>query len=191
MTAPRIFHYDPLTGAYLGFGYADPSPLEPGTWLLPAHCTETVPPTPGPGQIAVWANDSWSLVAAGQPEPPPLPPLDRAKATKLNALEAKRYAVETGGMMVGGVPLRTDRQTASIITAAYVSAKDDPDFQVANWKVGTGVFITLDAPTIIAIATALRAHVQAAFDREATLSGEILAAATHEAVDAIDINAGW
>lgn len=191
MAAPRVYHYHQQTGVFRGFGLADPSPLEPGEWLLPAHSTLTEPPAPGVGQVAVFASGAWSLVTVSAPEVPPPTPLEYARAQKLQALEAQRFAVETGGMMIGEVTIRTDRETAAIIMAAYVSAKDDPDFVVANWKVATGVFVALDAATIIAIALALRAHVQAAFDREAELSAAIMAATTHEDLDAILITAGW
>lgn len=32
-----IYHYDALTGEFLGQGKADPDPLQPDNWLIPAH----------------------------------------------------------------------------------------------------------------------------------------------------------
>lgn len=191
MAAPRIYHFHPATGAYLGFGVADQSPLEPGVWLDPANSTRIAPPAPGEGQQAVWGGASWSLVATGSPVNPTPVPLAQAKSEKLAALSSQRYSIETGGMTFAGMSIRTDRETSSILTAAYVTALNDPGYVIANWKLTDGVFIPLDAATIIAVATALRAHVQASFDREAALSALVLAAETHEAVDAIDITAGW
>lgn len=113
------------------------------------------------------------------------------KASKLAALAEKRWQVETAGIVVAGAAIKTDRESSAILTSAYILAKDYPGYTVSNWKVAKGAFITLDAPTIIALATAVRLHVQACFDREAALTASILAAADVPALDAIDIDAGW
>jgi hypothetical protein len=52
-----------------------------------------------------------------------------------------------------------------------------------NWKTEQG-FVTLTAQQIIAVATAVREHVQAAFDKEAEKVTEIQAAETIEDVQA-------
>lgn len=39
-----IFHYSALTREYLGRDTADPDPLTPGNWLIPANATTTPPP---------------------------------------------------------------------------------------------------------------------------------------------------
>lgn len=191
MSAPRVFHYHPSTGAYLGTALADPSPREPGVWLVPAYSTEVPPPSPGEGQGAFWRNGEWVLeTLTTGPAPTPVP-LAQAKAAKLAALALRRFAVETGGTTFNGQTIRTDRETSAILTAAYVKAVNNPDYVVNNWKVADGVFVTLDAPAIFALSDAVSDHVQASFDREAELSAAILAATTLEALDAIDIHSGW
>jgi hypothetical protein len=50
---PTVCHVSPLTGEFLGMGVADPSPLEPGVWLLPAHTFEGDAPIVFPGCAAV------------------------------------------------------------------------------------------------------------------------------------------
>ena len=104
-------------------------------------------------------------------------------------LANKRWMVETGGTTIGETFVNTDRDTQSKLIAARILAKEDPAYTI-RWKLPTG-FVTLDAPTLIAIADGVRAHVQAAFDREDELTTAINAATTHDALDAIDINAGW
>ena len=79
----KIFHYHPETGAFLGEGTADLSPLEPGKWLVPAHATAIEPLLPSNNEQVIWVNNNnnWQLQPIPEPEPPsepeptePLPP---------------------------------------------------------------------------------------------------------------------
>ena len=115
---------------------------------------------------------------------------DDARAQKLQDLAVVRYAHETGGTSLAGAPLATDEKTILYLTASQASAKDDPNFSI-RWKFGAGQFETLNAPAIEMAAATARAHVQACFDHEDTLTAQILAAADLEALDAIDITLGW
>lgn len=125
------------------------------------------------------------------PEPESELTFEQQVDRKLNQLSARRYQAETGGILFAGIPIRTDRETSAILTAARVLAVEDPNFTVPNWKAANGVFVPLDATTIIAVADAVRQHVQSTFDHEALLSAQILAAEDEEALEAVDIEAGW
>ena len=57
----NIYHYDELTGEYLGQGVADESPLEPGVWLIPAASTTEAPPTVATTQVAFWQGGQWAI----------------------------------------------------------------------------------------------------------------------------------
>ena len=61
----NIYCAHPLTREYLGQSQADPDPLEPGTWLIPAHAYADAPPAIPPGQAAVRSLDGskWQLLA--------------------------------------------------------------------------------------------------------------------------------
>lgn len=107
------------------------------------------------------------------------------------ALADRRWQAEVGGTTVGGIPVSTDRESQSKLTAAFVQADKNPAFNIPNWKVAPGTFVTLDATTIIALGNAVTAHVQACFDREAELCNEILNAVDDVDLAAIDINSGW
>ncbi|TIW97782.1 DUF4376 domain-containing protein [Mesorhizobium sp.] len=117
--------------------------------------------------------------------------LEDVRASTLAKLADRRWSAETGGIIFGGVPVKTDRESASKLTAAYIKADKDAGYSIPNWKVAEGVFVTLTAATIIATGDAVTAHVQACFDREAALTAEILAAETPADLAAIDLESGW
>jgi hypothetical protein len=122
---------------------------------------------------------------------PDLPrPLTDCKSMRFNDLAMIRFTAETGGASFAGGTISSDRDTQRVLTAARTLAKENPAYTV-NWKSGPGVFVELDAPTIIAMADAVAAHVQACFDREMELTAELNAATDLAALLAIDLRAGW
>jgi hypothetical protein len=135
------------------------------------------------------AYQDW-LLAGNTPTPLPAQTLAAAKAAKLAALADRRWRAETAGVTVGGLSIPSDAATQSKLTAAVVAAVLDNNYAV-NWKLADGTFQMLDHATLIAVAQAVRALVQSCFDREATLSAAISAAADAAALAAIDIEIGW
>lgn len=121
------------------------------------------------GAVAGWESGDYRLIEV--PDPAPAPPT----VAELKAYAAaKRWAVETGGIVLpGGVQVTTDERTRGVITAAYVQAGADPAFTIPNWKLATGVYVTLDAATIFAIGDAITAHVQACFSANAAIDSRI------------------
>lgn len=61
MTNKTVFQTD-SRGLYVGITQADPSPLEPGAWLIPGGCVETAPPEIPEHKAAYWNGDVWELV---------------------------------------------------------------------------------------------------------------------------------
>lgn len=60
----KVYQYD-AAGVFLWEAEADPSPLEPGVYLIPARCTTTPPPADIPeGHVARWNGAAWSAVRA-------------------------------------------------------------------------------------------------------------------------------
>ena len=86
-------------------------------------------------------------------------------------IASRRWQAETAGTTVSGMPLDTDRDSQALITGAALAAMLDPEYSI-QWKTQGG-FVELDAQQIIAVASAVRAHVQACFDREAELLAEL------------------
>ncbi|WP_051294407.1 DUF4376 domain-containing protein [Gemmobacter nectariphilus] len=106
-----------------------------------------------------------------------------AAAARRAAVKARRDVAIASGITVGGVSVATDDQSQSRVMGAAVAAMLDPGYSV-QWKTASG-FVTLSAPQVIGLATAIRAHVQACFDREAVLLADLEAGGT------VDIDTGW
>lgn len=117
---------------------------------------------------------------------PPEPTLDELKAQKKAEIAAARYAAETAGTTVNGIMIDTGRDSQALITGAALAAMLDENYSL-NWKTASG-FIHLSAPEIIAVAQAVRAHVQSCFDREGELVALVDAAETPEDLDEIIIS---
>lgn len=121
----------------------------------------------------------------GALHPAPTPTFDELKAQKKAEIAAMRFEKETSGITVFGATIDTDRDSQALITGAALAAVIDSGYSL-NWKTESG-FVHLTAPEILAIAQAVRAHVQACFDREAELVALVDAAETAEELDAIDM----
>lgn len=79
----------------------------------------------------------------------------------------ERYKREATGVTVEGLLIETTRDSQALIASTGLSAVLDPEYR-CNFKTVTG-FVEIGAAQIITIAKAVRAHVQACFDRELTL----------------------
>ncbi len=115
---------------------------------LPGDVTDVPPPD---GEH-VWEGGAWVL------------PWTVRVARKKADIAAARYEAEIGGVAVGGMLVRTDRESQALITGAALKAMQDPDY-TCRWKTPDG-FVTLTSVQITAVADAVRAHVQGCFDRE-------------------------
>jgi len=104
--------------------------------------------------------------------------LKASKERKRSEIAAARFEAETAGIDVSGFTVRTDRESQALITGAALKAMQDSEYS-CRWK-GVSGFIELTAPQILAIADAVRAHVQGCFDREAELLPLIEAAGSPE-----------
>lgn len=107
-----------------------------------------------------------------------------ARAGIRAAIKSRRDRALDAGTTVGGMPVATDDTSQSRITGAALAVTLDPGATI-RWKCADGAFATLDAAAIIVIAQAVRAHVQACFDREAALLAAL------DAGEAYEIDTGW
>jgi len=138
-------------------------------------------------EAANWcnANHAWIVEHENyfEVEALPVPSFAELKAQKKEKIAAARYEAEIAGVTVNGLTIDTGRDSQALITGAAVAAMLDNEYSL-NWKTASG-FIHLTAPEIIAVAQAVRAHVQACFDCEAELVELVDAADTAEDLAAI------
>ena len=115
--------------------------------------------------------------------------LDRARDRQKRDIAKARYNEEMGGFALpaeqGGMFVRTDARSRTLLVGAAMNATADPAYTVPNWKTEEGTFITLDAPTIGLLYAAIQAFLATCFAKEAGLSAAIDAAATVEEIQAI------
>jgi hypothetical protein len=139
----RVFHYHPDTGALLGPGLADASPMEPGTFLVPAYATELEPPDVGPGQVAVFRDGAWSV----EPEPAPEPPLAPTVADLCARIDAAAEQVRARYITPGaGQAMEYEEATRQARAALAVGVEPeagaypmlDADVQAGTINPGTG-----------------------------------------------------
>jgi hypothetical protein len=132
----EIYNYDHQTGYFIGVSEADPDPLVPDNWLIPAYATALVPPAREDGTVQVFFNGAWVLQSVMEPPPhepedpndpfpqpeyPPLAPLD----FKLGMLTINVTPDDVDGVIAG--MQEPDRTVAKIYwTSAGHFLRDDP-----------------------------------------------------------------
>ncbi|MBP5971141.1 DUF4376 domain-containing protein, partial [Pseudomonas iridis] len=146
-----------LNGIFFGVVDADPY------GALPERSTPTPPPELEGDEVARWTGSGWEKLAAA-PAPDPLPTPDWPAM-----IAARRYTAETAGTTVEGMPIDTGRDSQGLITGAAVQAIIDTAYSL-HWKTSAG-FVELTGQQILGVASMVRAHVQACFNREAELLG--------------------
>lgn len=94
-------------------------------------------------------------------------PLAEVMPDYAQLVAVERYKREATGVNVEGLRIETTRDSQALIASTGLSAVLDPEYR-CNFKTVAG-FVEIGSAQIIAIAKAVRAHVQACFDRELTL----------------------
>jgi len=100
----------------------------------------------------------------------------------------KRWHLETSGITVDGLAIRTDRESQGLIAGAQLYTASSG--QTIRWKGADGRFSDLDAQAIATIGAAVARHVQACFAAEAAIV-ERIAAGQIKTPEEIDDWQGW
>ena len=117
-----------------------------------------------------------------------LPP-DQVRASLLQAVSAKRWAAETGGLAlpggaVVGTTIDDQNRIMSVIANAQLAGVTSVDFKAqSGW-------VTLSLDHMRGIAGAIALHVQACFSAERA-HHDAIAAASDAELYGYDINSGW
>ncbi|UYY77802.1 DUF4376 domain-containing protein [Sphingomonas sp. R1] len=117
--------------------------------------------------------------------------LDAARARRWEDVKAMRNAAASGGCET---PLgRVDTTDASrvLITGAVQMAQLSGGAYAVDWTMADNSKVTHDGPAMIAMGVAVAQHIAACWAHGQALREAIGAASTAEALDSIDINAGW
>ena len=118
------------------------------------------------------------------------PNIDSLRRARLVAASAKRYVIETGGIVVAGAVIRTDRESQALIAGAFNAVQQDPA-KTIDWKAADGTWVHLNATQIAAIAAAVADHVQACFSAERAHAEALAQLDTVAGLIAHDLESGW
>lgn len=182
---PPVYHYDAATGAFRATTDARLDPIDQ-TPMVPRNATLEAPPSSGDDQIAVRQDDQWvvqtdrrgeiywlpdgsrhEILAIGEDLPPgaltaPPPPSQDVLSGRLAEL---RWQRETGGILVNGFPIETNRESQALMVNALQTVTAWP----VKFKGRDGTFQDIDEAGLQALVSVVTAHVQAAFAAESSV----------------------
>ena len=179
-------------GYVIGVVVADPSPLEPGVYLIPGGAVDAEPPVVTDGMRAKWNGAGFDLENIPRPALEPLPTVDELKARAWEKIKAERSSRKAGGVKVGEYWFHTD--DASRIQYGILDGKATRAALPGNavlhpeWKTMSGV----KTPMTVAL---LRQVLDAGIASEAVIfdAAETHKAAMEASADpaAYDFSTGW
>lgn len=114
----------------------------------------------------------------------------RTHTSLLSDVAAKRWQVETDGIIVADVPIKTDRGSQAQLNSAFTSLKsgliaDTP------WKAADGSFTLVTLAELEPVAKAVAEHISSCFAAERAHTEAINLLQTQVELDAYDIDTGW
>lgn len=118
------------------------------------------------------------------PEPTEAEQIESLRADLLAQAAARRWEVETGGITVDGVEIRTDRESQAMLSGA-ITFCDLENQAVINWKAANG-WEQIEETGLRAIALAVGRHIQEQFTIEAALAEAINAATDLAGLQALE-----
>jgi hypothetical protein len=159
-----IYHYG-KHGELLAAGHADPDPLTPGQWLIPAQAC-IVPPLPASAvpedheQRFDTVSQAWSMVAI-----PTVPPSVPTRAQQIAAIEQRRDVALSNGLTYQGRLYHADSTFQSQLQAfilAYSVGILAPTATVAIRR-KDNVTVQMTQTEVLALSAAMMQFVQDAY----------------------------
>ena len=114
----------------------------------------------------------------------------KTKLGLIAEVAAKRYEVETRGILRGGIRINTERITQSMVTGAY-QALSTGMISSTNWKNDDGTFTQVTLETLQPLAGIIAQHVAACFTAEMDHQIAIYAIEDQALLNNYDISQGW
>lgn len=155
-----IYCYDPDTLFFTGVSAADPSPLEPGVFLIPAFATEVAPPSFSKGERAKF-NETQKIWSVEKIPVAPKPTVAELVAEAWRAIKAERDRRKAGGVKVGAKWFHSDdgsriQQMGLVMMGANLPAG-------LQWKTMDGSFTAMTPALAQQVFAAQAASDQAIF----------------------------
>ena len=98
-------------GYFIGVVVSDPSPLEPGIYLIPAGAVDAELPIVPLGKRAHWNGSGFDIEYIPQPDPEPVPTNEELKRRAWDRIQARRADIKAGGVKVGTKWYHTDTES--------------------------------------------------------------------------------
>ncbi len=116
-------------GFFINITIADPDPLVPGNFLIPAGCVTVVPPNLDNNQRAKWDGNGWIVI--GEPEPETIPEPTPEEITS-RIIENFRIAIDS----YVDATARSKGYNSAAHCASYVASTHAP------WAAEAAAFIS-------------------------------------------------
>lgn len=144
-----------------------------------------------PGEDAVHVAEVGDYVISGDGTTVSVrrPSLAEVQAKAWTAVKTRRRREEQGGCDTPFGRVQTDNDSRARI-ATYAASAPATGWSI-NWKLADDSEVVLDGGAMRTLNLAVMQHLSACHDNAQRLRGEIDAAVSAEAVQSIDINAGW
>lgn len=124
-------------GYFTGAVEADPSPLEPGVFLLPGGAIDVPPPEVPEGMAALWQGEAWAFVTPPDDNVPPIPPI--AGVPQVVTRFQARAALHLDGLLAQVEEAMSSPSTDVLMRLAWTDAQE----------------FRRTSPTVLAMAVAL------------------------------------
>lgn len=124
---------------FVGYAFADESPLEPGVYLLPGRCVDAETPENIPGRRARWNGEEWEYESppdhGHDPEPQYIPHEVTMRQARLALLAAGKLA----GVEAAIASMPEPHKTAASIEWEYSNALQRSNPFVAQLGAALGI----------------------------------------------------
>ncbi len=90
----KIYHYSEQ-GEFIAEGMADPDPMSPGSWLVPANATNVEPPKEVQGRKRIFIAGGWEFKDVPAEESKEELPAPTAEEIRRGEIVAELYRIDT------------------------------------------------------------------------------------------------